>query len=51
MNKTRNQIFQMYDRHLMCTDGVKRTITLSKQINKFILAISQLSLLYLFMLF
>ena len=38
----------MYENHLICTGGMKRTITLSKQINGFILPILQLPLLYLF---
>jgi hypothetical protein len=38
----------MYENHLICTGGMERTIALSKQINKFILSISQLPLLYLF---
>jgi hypothetical protein len=41
-------IFEMYENRLICTGDMKRTITLSKQINKFIPSISQLSLWYLF---
>jgi predicted nucleotide-binding protein (sugar kinase/HSP70/actin superfamily) len=42
------KIFETYENHLICTGGMKRIITLSKQINKFIRSISQLPLLYSF---